>query len=108
MEAGKGGRLWNALALRAGKGSKRSATLPRTFPAAPALALPSSVSVSVFMIHAVPQQPPLPIPVLPVPTKPTQGIGAPTKQPRTVITQCPAYKKSPAVINQGKLLPGLA
>jgi len=38
-EAGRGGRLWNALALRAGKGAKHSATLPRTFPAAPALSL---------------------------------------------------------------------
>ena len=35
MEAGKGGRLWNALALGAGKGSKQTATLLRTFPAAP-------------------------------------------------------------------------
>lgn len=55
MEAGKGGRLWNALALRAGKGCVHSAMLPRSFPAAPALA-PSAQSV--FMIHALPQQPP--------------------------------------------------
>lgn len=88
MEAGKGGRLWNALALRAGKGSEHSATLPRTFPAVPALALSGSASLSVFMIHAIPQQPPLPIPVLPVPAKPTQAMGVPTEQPSTVITQC--------------------
>lgn len=64
IEAGKGGRLWNALALRAGKGSEHSATHPCILPAVP-------VSSHVFMIHAMPLQPPLPIPVLPVPTKPT-------------------------------------
>lgn len=70
MEAGKGGRLWNALALREGKGSKRSATLPHTFPAAPGLALSGSVCLSVFLI-AMPPQPCLSILVLTVPTKPT-------------------------------------
>lgn len=69
-EAGKGGRLWNALAVRAGPGSQHSATPPRTFPAAPALAL----SLFVFMIRAVPLSAPAPPsspnPVLPVPTKP--------------------------------------
>lgn len=59
MEAGKEGRLWNALALRAGKGSKRTATLSHTFPAAPALAFSDSVCLSVFLIHAIPPQPPL-------------------------------------------------
>lgn len=88
MEAGKGGRLWNVLALRAGKGSEYRVTLPHTFPGVPALAFSGSACVSVFMIHTMPQQSPLSIPVLPVPTQPTQDIPAPTKQPRVVITQC--------------------
>lgn len=70
-EAGKGGRLWNALAVWAGKGSEHGAPLPRTFPTAPALAL--SCSVSLFCFHdpcnAPPAAPPYPVPVLPVPTQ---------------------------------------
>lgn len=70
-EAGKGGRLWNALALRVGKGSEHSATLPCIFPAVPALAFLGSVSC-----NAMPLQPSLPIPVLylyqPNPPKPTE------------------------------------
>lgn len=111
MEARKGGRLWNALAPRAGKGSEHGASLPRTFPAAPALALSGSGSLSDFMIHAMPQQPPLPIPVLPVPTKPTQASGAPTKQPRNCNNTVPGLTRNPRLpdlINQGKLRPGLA
>ena len=70
-ETGKGGRLWNALAVRAGKGSEHGAPLPRTFPAAPALALSGSVSLFCFhdLCDAPPAAPPYPFPVLPVPTQ---------------------------------------
>lgn len=101
MKAGKGGRLWNALALRAGKGCVHSAMLPCAFPAAPALALSSSVCLSVLMIHTRPQLPPLSILALPAPTKPTQATLASAKQPITVIT-VPGLTRNPSPgINQG-------
>lgn len=86
MKAGMGGGLWNALAQGAGKGSVQSAMLPRTFPAATAPIRSSSVCLPDFMIHAMPQQPPFFIPVLPEPTKPAHVTGVPTKLPTTLIT----------------------
>lgn len=86
MKAGMGGGLWNALAQGAGKGSVQSAMLPRTFPAATAPIRSSSDCLPDFMIHAMAQQPPFFIPVLPEPTKPAHVIGVPTKLPTTLIT----------------------
>lgn len=50
MEAEKGGRLWNGLALNPGMGSQWSAMLLCTFPAAP-----RQLKLTVSMTHAMPK-----------------------------------------------------
>lgn len=58
-EAGKGGRLWNALAPGAGKGSEHCAMLPCVLPCCTLLHLLSLIlALRAFMIHAVPLEPP--------------------------------------------------
>ncbi|MEQ2206256.1 hypothetical protein XENOCAPTIV_026598 [Xenoophorus captivus] len=105
MKARKGGRLWNALAQRAGKGSVQSAMLPRTFPAVSAPALSDSACLTVFTDHNTPQQPHLSIPVIPC-TSHAHPCQWSTSQ--TANNTVPGLTRNPAAgINPGKQQPEL-